>query len=481
MLGKPDRFDKTIEDTTLKVSDLSKRMLTSQQGKLCVLFIKQLTDRMMLSEFIIKPLMEYSSAKHPLPAKELCNQVVCTDDCDIDNDRTRIPEYLLNGLTVILLSWDEDYLIANIKKIEAKNIESPELTYTLRGPRDSFTENLDTNLSLIRYRIKDKNLKIQLLQVGVRTKAQIAVSYIEDIANGNIVKDILHRIKSLNIDGVVESGELQALLLNNKYNIFPQMGLVERSDMACNALLEGKILIICEGSGLALTAPKTFSEFLTSCDDLYDNKYLALFLKILRSIALFVSFTLGSLYIAIVSFHTDTLPSEYILKLAMLRSNIPFNPIIGVLILELLLEILREALLRVPKQIGPAIGTAGAIIIGQAAIASGIFSPLLLIIVSAALLASFVAPDYTIINPFRIFKFLMMLLSSVFGLIGFTMGLCLILTNILSANSFGIAFAAPVAPFDFRDFIRSFFYDKNVSPQRPHFLKTRDKIRSRRK
>ena len=262
-----NKFNEIINNTLSHVSDISKRTITNNHGEICILYIKQLTDRTMLSNFIIKPLIEYSSVKEVLSAQDLTNRILYVDDCNFDKDKSKITDYLLNGMTVVLFSWDEVYLIVNIKKVESKNIESPELNYTLRGPRDSFTENLDTNLSLIRYRIKDQKLKIQMLQVGERTKARVAVSYIEDIANQKIRDDILQRISNLKIDGISESGELQALLLNNRFNLFPQMGLVERSDMACNAMLEGKIVIIVEGSCLALVAPKTYKEFLTSGDD----------------------------------------------------------------------------------------------------------------------------------------------------------------------------------------------------------------------
>lgn len=469
-----DEFDAVIENVLSHVSGVSKRTIAYGQDSIAVLFIKQLTDRVLLSDYIIKPLI---GVKEKLSAEEVSNCVLFVDDCKADDDKSKISDYLLNGNTVILFSWDEIFLISNIKKVETKNIESPELNYTLRGPRDCFTENLDTNLSLIRYRIKDQKLKIQMLRVGSRTKARVAVTYIGDVANQNIVDDILQRIKNIKVDGIVESGELQALLLNNRFDLFPQMGLVERSDMACNAMLEGKVLIIVEGSCLSLIAPKTFNEYLTSGDDIYDNKYIGFFMKVLRNISIFLSFTFSALYIAIVSFHHDTLPSDYILKLATLRSDIPFNTFTGVLILEIIVEILRESLLRIPKQIGPAIGIVGAIIIGQASIASGVFSPLLLIVVSTSMLASFAAPDYTIMNSFRILKFLMMVMSAVFGLIGFTMGLCIVVTNIISSNSFGVAFASPSAPFNLYDFVRSYFYDKSFSPKRPNFLKTKDKKR----
>lgn len=467
-----------IEHILEQVSGVSKREIPCAHGMITVLFIKQLTDRYLLSDFIIKPLIGFPAVKRILTAEDIKDRVLCVDDCEIEQDTDKIESYLLNGYTILLFSWELNYLVSNIKKVESKSIDSPELNFTLRGARDCFIENLDTNLSLIRYRIKDRNLKIETLQVGARTKTTVAVSYIEDIANADIVSDIIERINGISIDGIIESGQLQKLILNSNFSLFPQTGLVERSDMACSALLEGKIIILVEGSGLALIAPKVFEEFLTSCDDIYDNKYLGPFIKGLRFTAIFLSITLGALYIAIVSFHHDTLPSEYVLTLATLRARVPFNAFTGILLLEIIVEIIRESLLRIPKQIGPAIGIVGAIIIGQSAVSSGVFSPLSLIIVSTEMLASFVAPDYTLMNPFRILKFLIIFLSAIFGLIGFTLALCVIVTTVISSNSFGVAFAAPSAPFNSYDFVRSYFHDKGVSPKRPNFLKTRDQTRT---
>jgi spore germination protein KA len=478
MTSKEKEFDKFINDLTKDNSNINKRIIQNDCGEICILFIKQITDRIMLSNYIIKPIIEYcSSSKTNAGIEQLLNKAILADDCQIENGYGKVHENLLNGHTVILLSWESQFIIANIKKVEKKAISGPELTYTLRGPRDSFTENLDVNLSLIRYRIKDPNLKINMCKVGIRTNTKVAVIYIEDISNKSYVDDIIKRINSIETDGINESGELQAFLLNNSLNLFPQMGLVERSDSACGALLEGKVVVITEGSGIALVAPKVFGEFLQSCDDIYDNKYMGTFSKVIRFLSLNITYSLTPLYVAIVSFHNDILPGEYIITLATTRASVPFNAFTEALIVEFVTEALREALIRVPKQIGPAIGIVGAIIIGQAAIAAGIFSPLILIISSLSLLTSFVVPDYTIINPFRILKFLMLFVTGVFGLLGFTMGVCFIVTNIISSNSFSIPYFAPTAPFNLRDFVKSIFYSKSLSTRRPNFLKTKDKTR----
>lgn len=471
-------FQITIDHLAKNNQDINVRILKNNCSEVRILFLKQLTDRTMLSDYIIKPLVGYCSvSKLPLRAEEIMNQVIFSDHACLESDYEKVQENVLNGFTVILFSHDASYIAVNNKRVEKRAVEGPELTFTLRGPRDSFTENLDTNLSLIRYRIKDPNLTINMCQAGRRTKTRIAVAYIKDIANDSCVHEILKRINEIDIDGFIESGELQAFLLDNKLSLFPQMGIAERSDMACGALLEGKVVVICEGSGIVLIAPKTFGEFLTSCDDFYDNKYMGTFSKIIRAISIIFSFTLTPLYVAIVSFHSDILPGEYIITLASTRSGVPFNAYTEAMIVEFIIEALREALLRVPKQIGPAVGIVGAIIIGQAAIAAGIFSPLILIISSLSLLTSFVAPDYTIVNPIRILKFLMLGVTGIFGLLGFTMGLSFIATNIISTNSFGVPYLAPYSPFNRYDFTRSIFYSKTFASKRPHFLRTKDKKR----
>lgn len=225
-------------------------------------------------------------------------------------------------------------------------------------------------------------------------------------------------------------------------------------------------------------APKTFVEFFYSCDDKYDNKYFGLFSRILRYTALIIAFATTSIFVAITSFHTDVLPIKYVISLAEMRSSVIFNALTGALILEFIAELIREALLRVPKQIGTAIGIVGAIVIGQAAIAAGIFSPLLLIIVAVGLLASFTIPDYSIISPFRILKFALIIFTGTMGFFGFTLFLTFILIQLVSINSFGVPYMAPWAPFNLYDFIRTFMSNLTSTPIRPKYMRTKDKTKT---
>ena len=483
MLNNKEKFKTVISELLNNAnSNIIIKKIKCSLGEINILYIKQLTDIEKLTSNIIRPLMEFIGDNNKLLNSDTAiNQIFFVADIVLESDSSLILEHILNGQTVIILPNENNYLIANIKKFEKRAVESPELTFSLRGPRDSFSEDLDTNLSLIRYRIKDKELKIENFLVGKRTKSKVALLYLGDVANDKPVNLIRERINKIETDGVYESGELQKALLNNKFSLFPQMGLAERSDMACGALLEGKVIVLVEGSGLALIAPKTFGEFFVSCDDGYDNQYSSAFLKLLRQVAALFSVSLSSLFIIVSSFEHDILPAEYINSLALSRANVPWNAFTGVLLLEVIIEILREALLRVPKQIGPAVGIVGGIIIGQASISAGIFSPLLLIMVALEFMSSFVASDYTIMNSLRVCKLFLIIITGVVDLFGFTMGFCFLMTNIISTNSFGVPYLSPVAPFNFMDFKNSYFFNKKIATNRPHFLKTKDNVRTKNK
>jgi len=460
--------------------DITEKTIPFKRGMVKLFYIKQLTDRAELTENVIKPLVLHcSSDKKPISPQMTVDGIIFADDCRIESDLSKIEELILSGMVVILFSTDKDYIVANFKKVEHRSVPTPQLNYTVRGPQDCFTENLDVNLSLIRYRLKDKNMQIKKYEVGVRTKSQVAVIYIEDIANNTVVTEIQKRIERITVDGIGESGELQAFLLNNKLQLFPNIGLVERSDMAFHSLLEGKVLVLVDGSGIALLAPKTFNEFFYSCDDRYDNKFFGFFARMLRYFAVIIAFTASSVFVAITSFHTDILPSRYAISLAEMRSSVPFNALIGAIIIEFIIELLRESLLRVPKQIGPAIGIVGAIVIGQAAISAGIFSPLLLIIAAMSLLASFAIPDYSLMNPFRILKFILLLFTGFLGFYGFCIIFTIVLVELVSLNSFGVPYLAPWAPFNFYDFKRTFMNNLTTDPKRPNYLRTKDKTKTK--
>ncbi|MGE5328776.1 MAG: spore germination protein [Deltaproteobacteria bacterium] len=475
-MKKKNNLSSKIDEFSKINLGISIRKLSSGGKELLIAYIPQLTDKDSLSSNIIKPILQYNK-KETINNHILSSSVIYIDEVFLDHDENKMLDYILKGNTVIVIPSEPEYLIANTLKVEKRNIDIPQTQTGLKLPLDAFNENFDSNLSLIRYRIKDSALRIENFTIGKRTKTRVSMIYINDISNPKYVDEVKKKLEAISIDGIIESGYIQKFLLSNASSIFPQIGIAERSDKACAGILNGKICILVEGSNFALTVPETISNFLDSGDEHYDNLYTGIFTKILRIIALFSTLSLSSIYVMIVSFLPEILPPQYILALANSRISVPVNSFVEAFVMEMVAELLREASIRLPKQIGPAIGIVGTIVIGQAAVSAGVVSPLLVIIISLSTLTSFSFSDVTIISPIRVFKFMLLILTGIFGIFGFTMGLTIVVINVLSISSMGLPYGAPIAPFNFKDFANFFLSDITLAKKRPNYLRTKDDTR----
>ncbi len=474
-MERDDNIDK-VEELKSNITGVVSRKLTIKDREIYILYIPQITNRDNISENIIKPLLQYNWQQIPT-TEFIINSVIYIDDVSLDEDKNKLTDYIMEGKSVIILSDNSQYIVANTLKVEKRSIEGPEIEAGIRSPREAFNENLDSNLSLIRHRIKDSSLKIDYSTVGVRTKTSVAVIYLQDVANPKYVTEIKKKLGEIKVDGILESGYIQKFLSNKNTTLFPHIGIRERSDSTCANILEGRICILVDGSNLALIVPKGMTASMDTGDDHYDNTYVGAFLKILRIFALGMSLTLSSLYVILVAFHPEFLPSQYILVLASSRVQVPINAITEATVMELIMELLREANLRLPKQIGSSISIVGTIVIGQAAVFAGVVSPLLVIIVALSSMASFAVADYTLMNPIRLLKFLMLFLSGMFGLFGFIMGLTIIVIKMASITSFGTPFTVPIAPFNYTDMKNYIRSNVVLNKERPSFLNTKDKKR----
>ena len=441
-----------------------------------VLFVPQLTDRAFLAQMVLQPIIKASEA---ITIDSLLNRLLFIDDLTVQTDFNLIEEFVLNGQSVVIVPNSPEYLVIDTKKIERKGVSDPQVTFTLRGPKDSLNESLETNLSLLRYRIKDNRFKTENFKVGRRTKANVAMFYMQDVANDEVVGEIRKRISEIDVDGILESGELQQFLTKGKFQVFPQMGIIERSDMAAGAILEGKVVVIVEGSGFALVAPKVFIEYFSSDDDNYDNKFFGTYSKFIRYISLIVMVLLMPMYVAALTFKMQYFSPFNLDLVHELRKNVPFTPMIEALLAVFMIELLREGLLRVPRDLGSAIGIAAGVILGNAVIAGGLLSEFTLIIATLGLLMSFTPSDFTIMHPFRIFQPLMILLAGFFGFWGVGGGALAIVLILAFHKSFNVPFLAPIIPFYGKDFLKTYYYSKTDFEERPKFLKLKDRRRSK--
>lgn len=335
---------------------------------------------------------------------------------------------------------------ADVKGFEHRTVERPNTEMVIQGPQEGFTETIRVNTALIRKKLKDENLIVEDHLVGERSKTPCSILYIKNLANDSLVAEVRRRLGSIKVDYVQDSGEIEQLIEDSTYITSPQMVSTERPDRVAAMLTEGRAAVIVHGSPFALVMPTTAFELIHSPEDSYLRVPYANLLRCIRTIAILVALLLPGLYMAITNFHQEMIPTGLLLSLEAAREKVPFPSIVEILIMEVSFELIREAGIRIPGTIGPTLGIIGALILGQAAVAASIVSPILIIIVAVTGLGSFAIPSYSYAYSFRILRFGYIVLGSVAGFLGLSLGIFLQGILLVSSKSFGVPFFAPFAP-----------------------------------
>lgn len=350
---------------------------------------------------------------------------------------------ILIGETVLLLDGYDKVIILSSRGWPTRGIEESSSETAYRGPRDAFNETLKFNTTLIRRRVRDPKLKVKMYQIGRRSKTDVAVMYIEDIANKMFLDEVNKRLDNVDVDAIIESSILEEFIQDDPYSPFPQIENTERPDAVSASLYEGRIAIVLDNTPSVLIVPATLGTLMQSTEDYYSRWPIATIVRIIRYIAAFVAVLSPALYISVTSFHPGILPTRLAFYVAGTRVNVPFPSIIEAFLMELTIEFLREAGSRISGPIGTTIGIVGGLIIGQAAVEAGIVSPLMIIIVAITAIATFTLPSYEVAAALRFYRFMFMIFAAVFGLYGVMLGIILMTTHIVKLNSFGIPFASP--------------------------------------
>ena len=341
----------------------------------------------------------------------------------------------IDGVDVALKMPDQGYPKMGISKSEAEKV--------VRGSDESFAESEKANTALIRKRIRNTKLKVKEFQVGVRSFTNVAIVYIEDLAEKALVEEIHRRLTEYDIDGVMDSGVMEQLAEESWISPFPQFQSTRRPDRAAMEILNGKVVVLVDNSPVALLLPTDVNSFLKTTDDYYNRFYMATFARVIRYVAAFFALTLPGLYLAVTNFHTQILPTPLLLSFSKAREGVPFPAALEVLLMELSFELIREAGVRLPGTMGNTIGIVGGLIIGQAAVEANLVSPIVVIVVAFTALCSFAIPNEEFAFSFRILKFLLIALSAWFGFFGFLIGLFLVLVHMASLKSFDVPYLSP--------------------------------------
>lgn len=355
-------------------------------------------------------------------------------------------QWIAEGRTLVFIAGSDTALAINLPGGPKRAIEESKSERVIRGPREGFVESLQVNATLIRRRISDPRLRLDLITIGELTHTRVAIAYIATICKQSLVDEVMRRIRRVKVDGVLDSGQLMEFIEDTPWTMFPLIRATERPDVVAGGLLEGRCAVIVDGSPYVLVAPATFADLLHSPEDYYERFPAVFLLRILRLVFAFVALFGPSLYVAMTTFHREMIPTNLLLSIMAAREGVPFPAVLEALIMELGFEIIREAGVRMPTQLGQSVSIVGALILGESAIRAGIVSAPMIITVAVTGLASLMLPDVSTSLAIRILRFPMLLLAGTYGVYGLTLGGAALLMHLLSLRSFGVPYLAPFGP-----------------------------------
>ncbi len=373
-------------------------------------------------------------------------------DLRFTDDLSILIENVLLGSTVFIGEGLSRAIICGLISFDKRNIQEPITEKNIKGSHEGFVESIKTNMTILRRHVRNTNLKFKMFTIGKSTNQMCAVAYIEGIANPDLLKTLCEKIGDLNFDGFIGVGYIEQFINDHPNSPFPQYQATERPDKTTASLLEGRFAIMLDGTPVVSIVPTTFFSFFRAVDDFNSNWIFGTFIGSVRIFAALIAIFLPGLYISILSYHYYTVPLSLLIPLAESRSRVPFPPLIEALLMELTLELLRESTVRLPTFVVNSIGVVGGIIIGQAAVEAGLVSNLMVIVVAITAIASFVVPNSDMGLAIRVLRFIVMLFSAAFGVIGIEVTATTIMAHLVTLESLGQPYFQPLIPLKPKDF-----------------------------
>jgi spore germination protein len=421
---------------------------TAAGGRRCALvYLKGLTDQKLFVETVMENLLSADKAESdPYLHGMADGKQMPVSSLTLLTDMDKALGHILDSGILLLMDAEAKMFAFPLSGFEKRSIVEATNEKVVRGPREAFIEDIATNVTLLRRRIKSADMKLEQMQFGTHTKTTVYLVYLEGVCKKELVREIKNRLERIEIDGVLGSSYLEEFLEDNPYSPFPQIQYTERPDIISAALLEGRAAILVDGTPIQLTMPANLFMFLQSPEDYFQRFYQAVWIRWLRYLFTFVSLFLPSVYIAVTTFHPEMLPTNLLYTVAAARDIVPFPALVEAFLMELIFEVFREGALRVPQAIGQTVTVVGGLVIGQAAIQAGVVSAPLLIIVAVTGISSFVIPHFDFGLSLRLLRFPMMFLAGTLGLYGIALGMILLYLHLLSLRSFGMPYLSPLAP-----------------------------------
>jgi hypothetical protein len=433
-----------------------------------IIYVNEIANKDIIDRDILNPLMLH--VQENLNGKTcigdyLSKRYISMSNTLVELDLNVVLGYLKRGKTAVLINGALEVIIADTTGGQQRAIMEPMNETASKGPRDGFVENLEVNIGLIRRKVKDKNLSIESFNIGRRLQSDVAIVYIDDVVDKQVLEELKKRVEAIDVDGVLSAGALDQYIESYAYTVFPQADSTERPDRAIANMLEGRILLLVEGTPMVLVYPATFMQFFQAVEDYTQRTVISSFVRLLRILAAIVVITLPSVYLTLIKFNVELIPIKFVTPIVQSRVGIALTPFLEIIAMELVVEFLREGGLRLPTKIAQTLSLVGGIIIGDTAIQSKMVSPTTLLVVGITVITTFLIPNYDMSLSIRVLRFPMLVLANIMGIFGIAIGWFLILVHLSSLDSLGV----PYFEFhksDMKDiFIRAPLWKMNKNPE----------------
>ena len=430
--------------------DVLLREMVTCNFRACLIFLEGMAGRAVIDQFILQPCLEAKPERTVEPGERadyLMKQVVAIDDARTITGFQELTQMVLMGKTVLLADGCPEALAMETRGYEKRSVEKTSNESVVYGPKEGFVESLRTNITLIRRILQSEDLVSDIFTVGTQTPTLVSVLYLKGVAREASLEKVRGRIRALNIPQCPGTGYLQQLIEDHPYSLRPQMLETERPDRAASCLSDGQIIVLVDGSPYALAAPVSFWHLLHASDDSFMRWQYGTFVRLIRMLGILLSLLIPGVYVALTLFHQHMIPMELLTSIIETRAKVPFPVVTEVLIMEISFFLLNEASTRVPSLIGPSVGLVGALILGQAAVAASIISPILIIVIALTGLGNYAVPNYGVGLGIQIARLVLVVAGMLMGLYGILLVMLLIMSFMCGMTSFGEPYMAPVAPF----------------------------------
>lgn len=448
-LSKDLRYNEAGIDTILKdCPGLVRHRLRLQKKDAALFFLEALVNK----DFIQRNILGYLLSEDGPVLRDLLryNQAPIGKISKLEY-MDQVIDAIMDGQAVLIADGVNCAFSFTVTNKPQRSVKESVTEKDIRGPHNSFIDRLEVNTGLIQSYLKTPALKMRRYETGLRSKTTVAMFYIEGLTNQRLIDEFDQKIRAVKTDSVVSPSYLEELIGGNSWTIFPLFYSSERVDKAVAYMLEGRMLILVDGFPQSLAVPSAFVMAFQTADDYSIRAVAASFIRILRFGAFFISLFLPALYIAILTFHYESIPLSLLIPLAETRSKVPFPPVVEAFIMEIIFEVIREAGIRLPSPIGQTVGVVGGLVLGQAAVAAGIVSNVMIIVVALTGMANFIIPNYEVALAVRLVRFPLMILAAMFGVVGISVGSTFLFTHLISLKSFGQPYMLPFFPFSLRD------------------------------